>query len=51
MVVATADATLAGTFAGLADSGALRLRLGDGQIAEISAGEVLSVDVAGEAAV
>ncbi len=51
MVVARGREALAGTFEGLALSGALRLRLGDGQIAEIDAGEVLSVDHSPETAV
>ena len=50
MIVTRGDETLAGTFAGLAPSGALCLRLGDGRLAEINAGEVLSADVEGETA-
>ncbi len=45
MVVKRGDEPLSGTFAGLADSGALLLRLADGQLVEINAGEVLSADI------
>jgi BirA family biotin operon repressor/biotin-[acetyl-CoA-carboxylase] ligase len=51
IVVMRGDDALSGTFEGLAHSGALQLRLSDGQLAEIHAGEVLSVDVTGETAV
>ena len=44
------DEALSGVFAGLAHSGALQLRLADGRLAEINAGEVLSVDAAPETA-
>lgn len=45
MLVKRGDEPLSGTFEGLAASGALRLRLDDGRVAEINAGEVLSVDL------
>ncbi len=48
LVVRRGEEALAGTFEDLAPSGALRLRLGDGRIAEIAAGEVCSIDHSGE---
>jgi BirA family biotin operon repressor/biotin-[acetyl-CoA-carboxylase] ligase len=51
IVVMRGDDELSGTFEGLAHSGALQLRLSDGQLVEIHAGEVLSFDVTGETAV
>jgi BirA family biotin operon repressor/biotin-[acetyl-CoA-carboxylase] ligase len=51
LAVARGEGRLSGTFDGLAPSGALRLRLADGQVVDISAGEVISIDLAGETVV